>query len=297
MKIYKYYVKSATHLKHLKMARKERNNIDYFPHSVNHGKKMFYLRDKYKNDGYAVWFMLLEELGKADYHFLDLKDDIQLMYLSSEFKVSELMLNEIISILVKFGEFDAELWDNEKILFNLKFIENISDAYKKRNNDCITKNSLVELLTAKGRLSSSKSIPKPPKSIPKAPVNPQSIVEYSIEEKIKEIYSLYPSKCPIQNRSTSKGSKDKEKIKKLLNNISSDKLILTIKTYIADCETSKTYVKNFSSFLNNIPDIDTNEPVKEKRYSYKIHFTGYDNRTEQQYQEDFKHYGDALILR
>ena len=83
------------------MARKERNNIDYFPHSVSHGKKMFYLRDKFNNDGYAVWFMLLEELGKADYHYLDLKDDIQLMYLSSEFKVSELMLNEIIEEIMK----------------------------------------------------------------------------------------------------------------------------------------------------------------------------------------------------
>ncbi|MGB0896856.1 MAG: DUF4373 domain-containing protein [Flavobacteriaceae bacterium] len=165
------------------MARKERNNIDYFPHSVSHGKKMFYLRDKFKNDGYAVWFMLLEELGKADYHYLDLKDPIQLMYLSSEFKVSELMLNEIIETLVKFDEFDKELWSKEKILFNQKFNENISDAYKKRNNDCINKDSLLSLLIAKGRSLSLKSTPKPPKPISKGVINTQSIVEYSKENK------------------------------------------------------------------------------------------------------------------
>jgi hypothetical protein len=84
---------------------------------------------------------------------------------------------------------------------------------------------------------------------------------------IDKIYSAYPSKCPIQNRSTSKGSKDKEKITKLLKTISEDKLILTINTYIEDCKKSQTYVKNFSSFLNNLPDITeqskTEEPTPE----------------------------------
>ena len=91
------------------MARKERNDVDYFPHSVNHGKKMFYLRDKFNNDGYAVWFMLLEHLSKAQYHFLDLEDEIEIMYLSSEFKVTEELLRDIIEALVKFKEFDREL--------------------------------------------------------------------------------------------------------------------------------------------------------------------------------------------
>lgn len=142
------------------MARKERNDVDYFPHPVNHGKKMFYLRDKYGNDGYTVWFMLLEELGKSDHHFLDLKDEVQLMYLSSELKVSEDILKDIINILVKFDEFDKELWQKENILYNQKFVENIFDAYKKRKNECVTKDVLVILLTDKGRLKPLKRTPK-----------------------------------------------------------------------------------------------------------------------------------------
>lgn len=180
------------------MARKERNSVDYFPHSVNHGKKMFYLRDRFGNDGYAVWFMLLEQLGKSNYHYLDLSDDIEMMYLSSEFKVSELKLNEIISSLVKFGEFDKELWENNKILFNEKFNENISDAYKKRNNECPDREMLISVLKSKGvqlnfksTLKQQKSTPKQQKSKTNTSENTQSIVEYSILEETKENDNIY----------------------------------------------------------------------------------------------------------
>ena len=131
------------------MARKGKNTVDYFPHLIKQGKTMFYLRSKYNNDGYAVWYMLLEKLGEAEYHYLDLSNDVQIMYLASEFKVSEIMLNEIINILVKFGEFDTELWECENILFNEKFIDNIQDAYKRRNNDCITRENLILQLNLK----------------------------------------------------------------------------------------------------------------------------------------------------
>jgi len=168
------------------MARKERNSVDYFPHSVMHGKKMFYIRNKYKNDGYATWFILLEKLGLSEYHYLDLKEDIELMYLSSEIMIEHDMLNKIINDLVSIGEFDKELWDNEKILFNQKFIENIQDAYKKRNNDCINKESLIQLLESKGRSLSIKSIPKQPKSNTKVSNNTQSKVENNKVNKNKE---------------------------------------------------------------------------------------------------------------
>ena len=164
------------------MARQERNDVDYFPHPVNHGKKMHYILNKYKNDGYTVWFRLLEELGKASYHYLDLSDEIQLMYLSSTFLVTEEMLTFIISDLVKLEQFDKELYEN-KILFNIGFNESITDAYKKRNNNIISKNELVVLLTAKGRLKLSKSTPNVGKSTLEGCGNTQSKEEKRKEEK------------------------------------------------------------------------------------------------------------------
>ena len=130
------------------MARPERNNVDYFPHPVTHGKKMFYIRSKFKNDGYAVWFILLEELGSANYHYLDLSDEIQLMYLSSQTMVSEEILLDIINALVKFDEFDKNLWEH-KILFSSKFVSSIEDAYSRRSNNVLHYEGLCTTLISK----------------------------------------------------------------------------------------------------------------------------------------------------
>jgi len=167
------------------MARPERNNVDYFPHSVNHGKKMHYLREKFGNDGYAVWFMLLEELGKADYHYLNLSDDVQLMYLSSQFKVTELVLKEIINALVKMGVYDAELWESSLIVYDQKFVDSIEDAYSKRRNVCVDHNQLLSHLDSLGVHKPSKLHRKPSKSTLKDTINPQSKVEDSKVEDSK----------------------------------------------------------------------------------------------------------------
>jgi hypothetical protein len=90
------------------------------------------------------------------------------MYLSSSLMVSEQVLKEIIEVLVRFHEFDAELWEKESILFNEKFVENVSDAYKKRNNNCIDRNSLIDLLISKGRIKHLKSNLNPQKVTLKA---------------------------------------------------------------------------------------------------------------------------------
>jgi len=76
---------------------------------------------------------------------------------------------------------------------------------------------------------------------------------------IDKIYNIYPAKCPFRNVSTGKTKKNKDKIKTLLNDYSVDELETTIKTYIAECVQSKTYLKNFSTFLNNLPDYSQSE--------------------------------------
>ncbi len=161
------------------MARPARNNIDYFPHPVNDGKKMFFIESKYGNNGYSTWYKILEQLGKNNYHYIDLRDEAQIMYLSAQCKISEDLLKNIINDLVKLNEFHKELWEKYNILFNQKFIDSITDAYNKRNNNCITLIGLLELLQVK-------LTPKPQKSKLKAGINPQRKVEDSKEEESKE---------------------------------------------------------------------------------------------------------------
>lgn len=77
------------------------------------------------------------------------------------------------------------------------------------------------------------------------------------KETIDKIYSLYPTRCKIANRSTNKGKNDKAKIKKMLSSISKDLLINTIKWYLV--ENKNNYILNFSTFLNNLPEIEVKE--------------------------------------
>ncbi|MBL4568760.1 MAG: DUF4373 domain-containing protein [Flavobacteriaceae bacterium] len=162
------------------MARPPRNNVDYFPFLCKEGKAMHFIKQEYKNDGYATWIKILRELAITNYHYLQLSDKRDFMYLSGICNVSIEKLNLIIEDLCELGEFDKELWLNNKVIWCQKFIDSIQDAYKKRNNECFTKQ---ELLISLGITKQSKNTTKPIKSNIEGVSNTQSIVEYSIEDK------------------------------------------------------------------------------------------------------------------
>lgn len=170
------------------MARPQRNNVDYFPFLCEDGNKMFYLEETYGNDGFAVFIKLLRELARTDFHYLDLSKPSTMMFLSAKCKVSKEVLDSIIKDLVELEKFDAELWNENSIIWCQDFIDSIQDAYIKRTNNCIDRNSLLTLLVAKGVRKQSKSTPKPLKSTIIVPLNPQRIEEYSKLNKKKVEY-------------------------------------------------------------------------------------------------------------
>jgi len=161
------------------VARPERNNVDYFPFLCKEGKTMYYIEEKYRNDGFATWIKILRQLAVTDYHYLNLSNKVDVMFLSSKCKVSEDVLIAIINDLAEMGEFELNLWKESRVLFSVKFIDHISDAYLKRNNKCITLPGLLTLLDSLG-------VRKLGKSKPKGDVNPQSKVDYSKLEENKE---------------------------------------------------------------------------------------------------------------
>lgn len=71
---------------------------------------------------------------------------------------------------------------------------------------------------------------------------------------VDAIYLLYPSKCPNRETSTGKTAKDKDKIKTLLQTISPEQLTATVTRYVNECRRDNAYMKNFGTFLNNLPD-------------------------------------------
>ena len=120
------------------MSRKKKNTVDYFPHLIEPGKSMFIIESTHKNDGYAVWFKILERLGKSENHFIDLGDQKELMYVASKCYVSTDLLTEIIGDLVQLGEFDEQLWTKKQVIWCQKFIDNIADVYKRRDAELPT---------------------------------------------------------------------------------------------------------------------------------------------------------------
>lgn len=134
------------------MARPERNTVDYFPFYCEEGNKMFYIEETYGNDGFASFIKILRELAKANHHYLDLSKQTTVMFLSAKCKVSKETLLSIISDLVELGKFDAVLWNENRVVWCQDFVDSIQDAYKKRNNKCITYEGLLVLLTSLGVL-------------------------------------------------------------------------------------------------------------------------------------------------
>jgi hypothetical protein len=80
---------------------------------------------------------------------------------------------------------------------------------------------------------------------------------------INNIYTLYPSKCFVSGRSTGKCAKDKKKIATLLKQ--GKDVAKIIEQYLNDCKNTKTYLKNFGTFLNNLPDYSESTKVTEKK--------------------------------
>lgn len=77
---------------------------------------------------------------------------------------------------------------------------------------------------------------------------------------IDRIYAMYPSRCPVRNTSLGKCKKDKERIKKLLNDYTEEQIEYIVKKEIEE-KFNKSYMQNFSTFLNNFPDPACVEPT------------------------------------
>lgn len=147
---------------------------------------MHVINSKFGNDGYATWVKILRLLAVTNYHFIDLQDEGDLLFVSSKCNVSEEMLIEIIDTLVKLGEFDRELWIERRVIWSEKFIESIQDAYAKRKNKPMNIDRLKrDFLGFTGPFTPQKDS-KHPDCVDSGAVNPQTILYYTKEKQTKE---------------------------------------------------------------------------------------------------------------
>ena len=77
---------------------------------------------------------------------------------------------------------------------------------------------------------------------------------------VEKIYKAYPTRDWSSGRSLGKCAKDKKRIAVLLRSKTADVLLKTIARYAEECKITDTYMKNFSTFLGNLPEYDFDEP-------------------------------------
>jgi len=118
------------------MARIQKDTANYFPHEANAsaGDTLTVLQGRYKNDGYAFWFKLLERLTAADGHYLDLRNTQKWQIFVAKMGVDEQTTVEIMNLLVEMQAIDGELWQL-KLVWCQNLVNNLADVYKNRKRE------------------------------------------------------------------------------------------------------------------------------------------------------------------
>ena len=143
------------------MARPKKCTVDYFPHFITAtSRTVFVLEEKYGNDGYALWFKLLELLAATDGHYIDLNDTTDLEFFAAKVKIDVEKAIEIIDQLAKLKAIDRELWKH-KVIWSQNFVDNLSDLYARRRVSLPQKPTLNEFMYAETPSDKSLCMQKP----------------------------------------------------------------------------------------------------------------------------------------
>jgi hypothetical protein len=108
-----------------------------------------------------------------------------------------------------------------------------------------------------------------------------------IDNNILELYNLYPNKDILNNRNTNKNTKLYIILNKLLKKYSFIELRNIIALYIINCYITKTYIKNYKTFLNDIPNYETKELEKINNIINNWGFPIFVNNKDYEKQLDF----------
>jgi hypothetical protein len=120
------------------MTRARKQTIDYFSHNCNHGRVIFIVEKHWGNDGYAVFYKMLEQLGDSEGHYLDFRKPDEWEYFLSVALVDEKKALIILDKLSEIGVIDKELW-NHRIVWDQDFIDDLEDIYSRRKIERPTK--------------------------------------------------------------------------------------------------------------------------------------------------------------
>ena len=155
------------------MARRTKNVVDYFPHSVTHGKTLKIIESIFGLTGYAVMFKLFEQLGKSENHYIDVRTELELEYLMAEIGVKTDEGLMILDSMAKLGSINKYLW-KKRVVFSQNFLDNIIDVYDRRTNKCMQIKDICKHLRLNVNINEDN-----------VDINPQSKLKETKEKKTK----------------------------------------------------------------------------------------------------------------
>ena len=120
------------------MSRPDRHDVDYFPFYAKDGKTLFILESKYGCAGTGFFTNVLRFLSLQHDHNFCIADEADRMYFFSKTKCDEDVGLDMLEIMSKTGKIDSSLYADFSVIVSEDHLNSISDAYRKRKNECVT---------------------------------------------------------------------------------------------------------------------------------------------------------------
>lgn len=96
----------------------------------------------------------------------------------------------------------------------------------------------------------------------------KEIIKKIPQADIDEVYKSYPTRCVVRGAHLGKSWSNKKQIERVLQKREKEDILYTINRYVNECREKKVYMKNFSTFLNNIPEFEKIEPIVVQKKPY-----------------------------
>jgi len=106
-------------------------NVSWFPHYCTPKKTLYILEQNFGNDGYAFWFKLLEQLGLATGHYIDIRSNGAGEFLYAYTRVDEEKATIILKMLAKLHAIDEEMWEH-RVIWCQNLVDHLDMMYKRR---------------------------------------------------------------------------------------------------------------------------------------------------------------------
>lgn len=233
------------------MARPQKSGMDYFPHDTDarNDLKIRKLRAVFGNDGYATYFILLENIYRSKEYFIDISDAETLLILSEECRLSEEKFTQIMLKCIDLDLFSRQEHEEHKKLTSESIKKRTEPVENKRKKNNEYYNS------EKREVSDAETNTETNISDAEIPAESTQRKEKESKENIKDIYiaqseelwKLYPEKKGKQ--------KVMNKLPKLIEQYTYEQIERCIRRYIKDVEERrKTFpglnYQNGSTFFN-----------------------------------------------